>query len=141
MSRVEDKTDYVVRDSSSGPGDQVARVARTKGANKISPGMKVVLDRIERSYDNTVGSWSKALAYAMPWKHASKTDHVNFVRLVKGGHVHVCRVLDKAPAGSRAAHETPHQNDYYLMRAGACPLEVPEGTLRGRGLSGRKRRR
>lgn len=131
MPRVEDATDHIVSDSSYGPGDAVARVVKTKGAKVISPGMRAVLDRIEQSSDNTCGPWSRALAYALPWKYATKTEHANFVRLVKGGHVRVCRVWAKAPAGSRAANETPYQNDYYVMRTGTCPSEVPEGTLRG----------
>lgn len=143
---VEDATDYVVKDASYGPGDQVKRVATTKGAKVISDGMRKVLAEIEdpRS-DNSQGRWSRMLAYV---KHVgrndrsiSKTDHANLIRLIKGGHVSVCKVSGLPPPGSRAARETPHTHDYYIFRVGSCPSELPDGALRGLGGARRRKRR
>lgn len=142
MPRVEDVTEVAIRDSSSGPGETIARVVRAKGSKTITPGMQSVLDRLNHQSDNTVGGWARVLAYAMPWNHATKTDHTNFVRLVKGGHVRLCRVHGKAPAHSNAGKPGGGgENSYYIMRAGACPTEVDDNTLRGRKRKRRTKRR
>ena len=129
MRTVRDRTAYVVEDSSNGPGPYVKRVAQTKGAKVVSEGMQRVLDSIEHNPDQTIGFVSKALAYGVPT--TSKIHHANLVRLVKGGHVSICEVDGKPPSGSRAAKTAPYGDRYYVMRRGACPLELPDGALAG----------
>lgn len=82
-----------------------------------------------------MGYFSKALAYG--FKFMPKSTHANMARLVKGGHLKVCRVFAPPPPGSEAKRGSPYGDSYYLIRPD-CPTEVPEGTLYG---TRRRRRR
>lgn len=138
MPRVEDATDYVLRDSSNGPGPHTARVAKAKAAKTLTPTLQVTLDEWNRKSDRSIGYTSKALAYG--FKFMKPSTHSNMIRLVKGGHLKVCRVNAKPPAGSDAHRGSPYGEIYYIIRPD-CPSEVPEGTLYGAGKKRRPRRR
>ncbi len=100
MPRVEDVTDYVLQDSSNGPGENPRRVATAKPAKALTPSLQATFDAWNRRSDRSIGYTSKALAYG--FKYMPKREHANMIRLVKGRHLRVCRVHTKPPAGSNA---------------------------------------
>lgn len=137
MPRVEDVTDYVVQDSGRGPGDARARVARAKPAKALTPTLQATLDEWLRG-DRSLGYVAGALAYG--FRSMRPSTHTNMVRLVKGGHLRVCRVFAPPPPGSNAKHGSPFGDSYYLVRPD-CPAEVAEGALQGARRRRRRRRR
>jgi hypothetical protein len=136
MPRVEDVTADVLANSSQGPGDHVARVVKAKPAKTLTPTLQATLDEWNRKSDRSVGRVSKALAYG--FHYIKPSTHSNMIRLIKGGHLKVCEVRAKPPAGSNAHRGAPFGDSYYLIRPN-CPSEVSEGTLYG--ASKRKSRR
>jgi hypothetical protein len=141
MPKVTDKTDYLLGDT-YGPGEYVARVHKTKGAAKLTPTLRKFFDAWRTKYDHSGGFISNFLAYsgAMRGGAHSKTYHANMIRLVKGGHIRVCQVEGSPPQGSIAHRDSPYGEAYYILRAGSCPIDVPDGTLAGVARGGRRRR-
>jgi hypothetical protein len=137
MPRVEDATEYVLKDSSYGPGENSARVAKAKPAKTLTPTLQATLDEWNRKSDRSIGYTSKALAYG--FKFMPKSTHANMVRLVKGGHLKVCRVNAPPPPGSNAFSGSRYGESYYIIRPD-CPSEVPDGTLYGAGKQKRRKR-
>ena len=138
MPRVEDVTEYVLRDSSQGPGDNPARVSKAKGAKTLTPTLQVTLDEWNRTSDRSLGYTSKALAYG--FRYMKPSTHSNMLRLIKGGHLKVCRVHARPPSGSNAYSGSPYGESYYIIRPD-CPNEVVEGTLHGRRQPAKRQQR
>lgn len=138
MARVEDVTDYLVEDSSSGPGDYTKRVRTTKGAKTLSPLLAEFFNKWRSPSDKTMGFVSKPLAYARAVSGGGPRVQANLIRLIKGGHVRVCKVLGHPPSGSAAHRDSPYADQFYLLRAGACPTEIEPGAAT---FSGARRRR
>lgn len=147
MARVEDVTEYVLRDSASGPGDQPARVAKAKPAKTLTPTLEKTLVEWQRKHDRSIGYTSKALAYG--FRYIKPAQHSNMIRLIKGGHLRVCRVFASPPPNSEAHRGSPYSGyagthagvgSYYIVRE-SCPAELPDGTLYGSGKKRRKRSR
>lgn len=134
MKKVTDETDYCIHDASNGPGDTVARVAKAKPAKALTPTLQKTLDNWNRKSDRSIGHTSKALAYG--FRFMPKSEHNNMIRLIKGGHLKVCRIEGKPPEGSNAKSGSPYSDRYYVIRE-SCPPEMPEGSLYGT----RRRRR
>jgi hypothetical protein len=137
MPRVKDVTDELIRDSSSGPGEYVARVAKAKPARNQTPQIIEALAEWERRSDKTMGRVSKALAYSRSLPTHKPREHSNFIRLIKGGHLRVCEVNAPPPEGSNAKRDSPYGASYYIIHS-HCPEELPSGALTG---SRKKRRR
>jgi hypothetical protein len=114
MSR--DVTAELLRDSSQGPGEYVARVARAKPAKALTPTLTDTLARVLARVDNTMGFTSKALAYSSAMRH-SKSEHTNIIRLLKGGHLRVVEIGAPPPHGTTAHRDSPYGDRYYVLEA------------------------
>jgi hypothetical protein len=114
-----DVTSHLLNESSNGPGEQVRRVATAKPAKSVPESLVSLLDNLRARDDNTMGFISKPLAYSklMP---PGKRDHANLIRLIKGGHVHVCEVAGAPPDGSTARRDAPYGDRYYVLHVGPC---------------------
>lgn len=111
-----DVTAEVLRDSSYGPGELVQLVAKAKPAKNVeaTPTLAAALSRFRTQNDRTMGYISKPLAYsrAMP---RGKRDHADLIRLIKGGYVHVRKMMESPPDGSTARREAPYGLGYYEL--------------------------
>ena len=136
MARVEDVTERLLQDASHGLGEDVRRVARTNAAKTLSPALSAFFEQWKNPGDKTIGYTSKALAYGRK-VNPGAAYHQKMIRLIKGKYIRVCRVSAPPPSDSRARTESPYANEFYVMRAHACPLEIdPLATT----FSGRRRR-
>lgn len=109
-----DVTEEVLRDSSQGPGEYTARVAKAKPARDLTPTTsQALLDWLRRS-DKTMGYISRPLAYsrAMPSK---KSAHSDLIRVIRGGHLRVYRVNGKPPIGTQAHSDARYADRYYII--------------------------
>lgn len=134
MPTVEDRTEYALR-TTAGPGDYVARVTRAVPMTKLTPAGAAQLAAWNARHDRTLPYVSNVLAYGFS-TFAKPQWHSGMIRLIKGGHLRLCRVNGAPPVGSEARRSSPYGESYYLLRP-ECPTEVSEGTLAGR----RRRRR
>jgi hypothetical protein len=114
MSR--DVTAEMLRDSSQGPGEYVARVARAKGAKALTPTLTDTLTRVLARVDNTMGFISKPLAYSRAVS-GSKSEHTNIIRLLKGGYLRVMEINGPPPYDTVAHRDSPYGNRYYTLEA------------------------
>lgn len=132
MGKVTDVTDEELS-KTSGPGDYVKRVIKAKPAKQLTPTLQATLDAWNRRYDKSIGWISQPLAYGFD-SSMRPSQHSNMIRLLKGGHLRLCRIDRPAPKGSNA-HGPWGSDRYYVIRE-SCPDDLPEGTIAGR----RKRR-
>jgi hypothetical protein len=140
MARVTDVTAELLHDT-HGPGDYVKRVHTAKPARALSPTLAAFYEKWRASGDKTVGRVSNALAYAKPITGSRPSYHTNMIRLIKGGHIHVCQVEAKAPEGSAARRDDPwqSQNRFLLLQPNACPAEVDPAATPFMGARRRRR--
>lgn len=136
MPRVEDVTERVLADV-NGPGPSVARVRKAAPMTKLTPAGAAQLAAWNARSDRTLPFVSNVLVYGFE-NYVKPGWHSGMVRLIKGGHLRVCRIDRPAPAGSAAQKKSPYGSAYYLLRP-ECPAEVPDGTIAGR--RPRRRRR
>lgn len=134
MPSVEDVTERVLA-SVNGPGPSVARVRKAAPMTKLTPAGAAQLAAWNGRHDKTLPFVSNVLAYGFE-NYVKPGWHAGMIRLVKGGHLRVCRVNGPAPTGSLAQRSSPYGTAYYLLRP-ACPAEVADGTIAGQ----RRRRR
>lgn len=104
---------------------------------KLTPAGAAQLAAWNARSDRTLPFVSDVLAYGFE-SYVKPGWHSGMIRLVKGGHLRVCRVNGPAPAGSFARRASPYGENYYLLRP-VCPTEVADGTIAG--LRRRRRRR
>ena len=123
MARVEDVTDRLLSDV-SGPGERVKRVHGAKPARALTPSLATFFDKWKAPSDKTVGFISNALAYGRGVTGYSSSHHTNMIRLIKGGHVRVCEIREKPPAGSAAHRDSPYGERFYVLQPNTCPTDI-----------------
>ena len=111
-----DVTAELLHESSQGPGENVARVARAKGAKALSPTLTDTLASVMARVDNTMGFISKPLAYSRAMGQ-SKSEHTNIIRLLKGGHLRIVKIDEPPPHGTIAHRDSPYGDRYYVLEA------------------------
>lgn len=133
MPKLRDVTQQLIEKSSStsNPGAKAALFRRAAPAKKLTPSLAKTLASWERKPDRTMGFTSNPLIYSGAMPRGAR-EHANTIRLIKGGHLRVCEVLEPPPVGSTAKRDSPYGDRYYLIRPGACGDEAPSGALAGR---------
>lgn len=129
MPRIEDVTEHEIQ-KVSGPGDRVKRVNQAKPAKKITPSLRETLERWNRQHDKSLGFTSNMLAYGFDYAFAKPREHANMIRLIKGGHLRVCRIDAPPPPGSNAKRHSPYSDRYFIIRD-SCPQTATDGMIAG----------
>lgn len=112
----EDVTHELLRESSSGPGEVVARVAKAKPAKELTEQLASLLAWFSApNQDNSIGYISKPLAYGALFRHQMKRFHADTIRLLKGGYLRVVLVPGPPLDGTLAKRDAPYGTKWYMI--------------------------